>query len=323
MLAFRGNSGQAKPVTRRLGSEKHELLKGLMKDNHNDNFPAPHRKRAEKPIHSVSARLEFESEPWAPISAAQQGVNYPFGSNRELEAYHRLAISPFRFEDLLSIWRAQRPSQTSRNAPAMNIILDCEVDGAKVNEALDVLRLLHRRTIELVGPDTAEGLLVLDDSMLALYGRTFDIRELALVRVEGPIDRRDIVAMLSNAAQGRSPLEAELRGLTAAEFRREGPTIIESRNVEILASALGLDIVRYVESILRVPPGGVIQPPHSEVMRLLARSGSIRIHAQDTELLGTNVDVGICTALGRSELVADTSLIYCCPEGTWHAREAA
>jgi hypothetical protein len=152
------------------------MLEGLMKDNHNDNFNAPQRKRAKKPIHSVSARLEFESEPWGSTTAAQQGVNYPFGGNRELAAYHRLAISPFRFEDLLSIWRAQRPSQTSRNAPAMNIILDCEVDGANVDEALDVLRILHRHTIELVGPDTAEGLLVLDDSMLALYGRTFDIR---------------------------------------------------------------------------------------------------------------------------------------------------
>ena len=131
------------------------------------------------------------------------------------------------------------------------------------------------------------------------------------------------MAMLSSASHGRSPLDVEIRGVAATEFVQNGPTILESRQVDIVASALGTDLARYVESILRVPSGEIPPPPDSAVMRLLAKSGSILVRPQDTELLGNNVDVGICTSPRTRRGAIDTSLIFCRPEGTWHAREAA
>lgn len=246
------------------------------------------------------------------------GWNPVFDPTRDLAAYHRLAISPFRLEDLLSIWRIG-----AKGTETLNVVLDCEVKDAIVSDALEVLRTLHRRTVELVGPDTAEGLLILDDDALQLYAASFSIEELAIVRIDGPIDRGDIQAMLTSAAQARSPLDVELRGVAAAEFVKDGPTILESREIDVVAAALGADLARYVESVLRVPSGEIPRPPDSEVMRLLAKSGSILVRPQDTELLGQNVDVGICTSRSNRRRAIDTSLVFCRPDGTWHAREAA
>ncbi|MDG2029688.1 MAG: hypothetical protein P8J45_01660 [Phycisphaerales bacterium] len=273
-----------------------------------------------EPIRTLKARLDFESDAWKPggHQGHGQGWHQVFDQTRDLSAYHRLAISPFRLEDLLRIWGCG-----SGHEGKLNVILDCEVTGALVEDALDVLRDLHRHTVNMVGPDTAEGLLVLDDKALEVYTRSFAIKELALVRVDGPVDRGDIMAMLSSSSEGRSPLDVELRGIAATEFTSDGPTILESRQVDVVASALGTDLARYVESILRVPNGEIPPPPDSAVMRLLAKSGSILIRPQDTELLGNNVDVGICTSPKTRRGSIDTSLVFCRPEGTWHAREAA
>jgi hypothetical protein len=273
-----------------------------------------------EPIRTLKARLDFESDAWTPSREERRSTDWAHSleSNRDLSAYHRLAISPFRLEDLLSIWRFGNVGK--RN---LNVILDCEVTEARTHDAMEVLRDLHHHTVELVGPDTAEGLLILDDDALELYARTFEIKELALVRIDGPIDRGDIIAMLSSTSQGRSPLDVELRGVAATEFIKDGPTILESRQIDVAASALGTDLARYVESVLRVPNGEIPKPPDSAVMRLLARSGSILVRPQDTELLGNNVDVGICTSPRTSQGTIDTSLVFCRPDGTWHAREAA
>ena len=273
-----------------------------------------------EPVRALRARLDFESEPWTPddVNGDSRSWSPVFDQTRDLSAYHRLAISPFRLEDLLKIW-----GRDGRRSSRLNVILDCEVTGARVDDPLDVLRDLHRHTVEQVGPDTAEGLLVLDDDALQVYTRCFDIQELALVRVDGPVDRGDIMAMLSSASHGRSPLDVEIRGIAATEFVRNGPTILESRQVDTVASALGADLAHYVESILRVPSGEIPPPPDSAVMRLLAKSGTILVRPQDTELLGNNVDVGICTSPRTRRGSIDTSLIFCRPKGTWHAKEAA
>lgn len=273
-----------------------------------------------EPVHSLQARLEFESDAWTANLLGSEciGWNPVFDPTKDLAAYHRLAISPFRLEDLLSIWR-----MGAKGSRSLNVILDCEVKDAIVDNALEVLRTLHKRTVDLVGTDTAEGLLILDDNALELYAKSFAIEELALVRIDGPIDRGDILAMLTSASQARSPLDAELRAVAAAEFVRGGPTILESREIDVVAAALGMDLARYVESVLRVPSGEIPRPPDSEVMRLLAKSGSILIRPQDTELLGHNVDVGICTSRSTRRRQIDTSLVFCRPDGTWHAREAA
>jgi hypothetical protein len=297
-----------------------------MTPHHNDNMNFANV----EPIHVLKAQLDFESDAWSTTESTSIDINThgsPEAWNiwtdaldpaRDLAAYHRLAISPFRLRDLLAVWRIG-----SRKSTTKNVIIDCEVDDALVDDALSVLRTLHRRTVDLVGKDTAEGLLVLDDDALDLYTRSFRIKELQMVRIEGPIDRGDIMAMLESATTGRSPMDTELRGISAVEYREKGPTILESREVNMVAAALATDIARYVESVLRVPHGGIPRPPESAVLRLLAKSGSILVRPQDTELLGTSVDVGICTSYGDELAKIDTTLVFCRPDGTWHAREAA
>merc|ERR1711965_498956 len=57
-----------------------------------------------------------------------------FDPAREMSAYHRLAIEPMRMNDLLSIWKFGSTSKEGRN-----IILDCEVACARVDDPLKVL----------------------------------------------------------------------------------------------------------------------------------------------------------------------------------------
>ena len=212
-----------------------------------------------EPIHELRAHLDFESESWMGTDQESndgrsgEDLNFwkdAFDPAREMSAYHRLAIEPMRMKDLLSIWKFGSTSNQGRN-----IILDCEVARSKVEEPLEVLRTLHQRTVDLVGRDTAEGLLILDDDALALYAASFEIHELQMVRVNGPIDRGDITAMLENATCGNSILEAEIRSECCAEWRIDGPTIIESRNLDMIAAALGADMARYVEAFLGAEAG--------------------------------------------------------------------
>ena len=280
-----------------------------------------------EPIHELRAHLDFESESWMGTDPESNGSNDgrsgedlnfwkdAFDPAREMSAYHRLAIEPMRMKDLLSIWKFGSTSNQGRN-----IILDCEVARSKVEEPLEVLRTLHQRTVDLVGRDTAEGLLILDDDALALYAASFEIHELQMVRVNGPIDRGDITAMLENATSGNSILEAEIRSECCAEWRIDGPTIIESRNLDMIAAALGADMARYVEAFLGAEAGDVPRPPQETMIQLLARTNSIVVSPQDTQIAETSIEIGI-----RSEVqgAIQSELVFLRPHGIWQPREAA
>ena len=291
-------------------------------ENDHQGMPA-----SQEPIHELRAHLDFESESWSGsgqgLKETADGVNKD-GSNfwndafdpaREMSAYHRLAIEPMRMNDLLSVWKLGSTSNEGRN-----IILDCEVACAKVDDPLKVLRTLHQRTVDLVGRDTAEGLLILDDDALALYAASFEINELQMVRVNGPIDRGDITAMLENATSGHSILEAEMRSECSVEWRRNGPAIIESRNLDMIAAALGADMARYVEAFLGLEEGNIPRPPQETMIQLLARTNSILVSPQDTQIADASIEIGI-----RSNVqgAIESELVFLRPHGIWHPREAA
>ena len=276
----------------------------------------------------LRANLDFESESWEQSSMVDDGA---CGTNwfknfweqavdpaREMSAYHRLSITPFQLADLASVWHFASKWNKGRN-----IIIDCEVNRALVDDALAVLRTLHHRTVELVGVDNANGLLVLDDDALALYIASFEIEQLQMVRVEGPVDRSDITAILGKATGGESVLEAELRATCSVEYRADGPTILESRRIDMIAAALGADLAGYVANILRVGRADIPRPPQQEVMQLLARSGSILIRPTDIEINGGLVDIGICTNKEKNDESIDTGLVFSPTDGIWKSSEAA
>jgi hypothetical protein len=284
-----------------------------------------------RPLTELRASLDFESESWEQTNLANfDGVDGcgpnsltsfwedALDQGRELSAYHRLAITPFQLNDLISVWHFASKWNQGRN-----IIIDCEVSGARVDDALGVLRTLHRRTVELVGKDSANGLLVLDDDALALYVASFDIEQLQMVRVEGPVDRGDIYAILNKATSGESVLEAELRASSSVEFQSNGPTILESRRIDMIAAALGADLAGYVASILQIARGDVPRPPQQEVMQLLARSGSILIRPADIAVSGGMIDIGICTDKAGEDSGIDTGLVFSPTDGIWKSSEAA
>jgi hypothetical protein len=289
--------------------------------DHQDRSPS------QEPIHELRAHLDFESESWSGPEkttecstgkGAKEGLNFwhdAFDPAKEMSAYHRLAIEPMRMNDLLSIW-----SFGSKSNEGRNIILDCEVACAKVDEPLEVLRTLHRHTVDLVGCDTAEGLLILDDDALALYAASFEIHELQMVRVNGPVDRGDITAMLENATSGNSILEAEMRSDCSAEWRLDGPTIIESRNLDMIAAALGADMARYVEAFLGLEAGNIPRPPQETMIQLLARTNSILVSPEDTQIADASIEIGIRSDL---ESAIKSELVYLRPHGIWQPREAA
>ena len=284
-----------------------------------------------RPLRELRASLDFESDSWEETSiedASSTGGCHPksftgfwedaLDPARELSAYHRLAITPFQLNDLISVWHFASKWNQGRN-----IIIDCEVSGARVEDALGVLRTLHRRTVELVGTDTANGLLVLDDDALALYVASFEVEQLQLVRVEGPVDRGDIHAILNKATSGESVLEAELRASSSVEYRSDGPTILESRRIDMIAAALGADLAGYVAGVLDIARGDVPRPPQQAVMQLLARSGSILIRPTDIAVNGGMIDIGICTNKAGEDTGIDTGLVFYPTDGIWKSSEAA
>ena len=282
---------------------------------------------SQEPVHELRAHLDFESESWdgsrqdlngTADDVKKDGLNFwhdAFDPAREMSAYHRLAIEPMRMNDLLSIWKFGSTSSEGRN-----IILDCEVARAKVDDPLKVLRTLHQRTVDLVGRDTAEGLLILDDDALALYAASFEINELQMVRVNGPIDRGDITAMLENATSGNSILEAEMRSECSVEWQLNGPAIIESRNLDMIAAALGTDMARYVEAFLGLEAGNIPRPPQETMIQLLARTNSILVSPRDTQIADASIEIGI-----RSDVQGEiqSELVFLRPYGIWQPREAA
>ena len=283
------------------------------------------------PLKALRASLDFESESWDESVMMNEDGCGGSGSKcftsfwedaldpaRELSAYHRLSITPFELTDLASVWHFASKWNQGRN-----IIIDCEVSRALVDDALGVLRTLHHRTVELVGTDNANGLLVLDDDALALYIASFEIEQLQMVRVEGPVDRSDINAILSKATQGDSVLEAELRATCSVEYSAEGSKILESRRIDMIAAALGADLAGYVANILSLARGDVPRPPQQQVMQLLARSGSILIRPKDIEVNGGMIDIGICTNLAEPADSTDTGLIFYPTDGVWKSSEAA
>jgi len=291
-------------------------------DNDHQGMPA-----FQEPIHELRAHLDFESDSWnsstedlnmGPCGEKNGELNFwhdAFDPAREMSAYHRLAIEPMRMNDLLSIWKFGSTSNVGRN-----IILDCEVTCSRVDDPLKVLRTLHERTVDLVGRDTAEGLLILDDDALDLYAKSFEIRELQMVRVNGPVDRGDITAMLENATSGSSILEAEMRSECSVEWRTDGPTIIESRNLDMIAAAVGADMARYVEAFLGLEAGNIPSPPQETMIQLLARTNSILVSPQDTQIADASIEIGIRSG---AQGAIKSELVFLRPHGIWHPRDAA
>ena len=267
---------------------------------------------------ALRAVLSFESEPWAPGAGEHDPWMEALDPGVGLSAYHRLTMAPFRLSDLVSVWHF-----ASRWNQGVNIILDCEVSHARVEDAMSVLRTLHHRTVDLVGTDNANGLLVLDDDALALYAASFEVEQLQMVRVDGPIDRGDVLAMLGKSTSGESVMDAELRASASIEFRRDGPSIVESRCIDMVAAAVGTGLACYVSEVLGTPRGDVPRPPLNEVMQLLGRSGSVLVRPEDVSSDSGMIDVGICTSADREEMVVDTSLSFSPPDGTWRSGEAA
>ena len=128
---------------------------------------------------------------------------------------------------------------------------------------------------------------------------------------------------LEKATGGESVLEAELRASSSVEFKSDGPTILESRRIDMIAAALGADLAGYVANILRIARGDVPRPPQEEVMQLLARSGSILIRPTDIAVHGGMIDIGIRTRdIGEGDAI-DTGLVFYPTDGIWKSSEAA
>ena len=203
------------------------------------------------------------------------------------------------------------------------MVLDCEVEDALVDDALAVLRTLHRRTVDLVGKDTAEGLLVLDDDALDLYTKSFAIKELQMIRIEGPIDHGDITAMLEAQPQvGRRWTLSYVVSLlwNIAERVRRFSRAARSTWLQphLLRTLPVMSSRSYAFRTAAFPAR-----PSRRSCGYSPRAGLSLVRPQDTELLGNSVDIGICTAKGDELARIDTSLVFCRPDGTWHAREAA
>ena len=165
---------------------------------------------------------------------------------------------------------------------------------------------------------SAAGAAVLDDESLRRLVRRSSPHELLAVLIDGPVEHRDVDAILSAIRAGRSALEMEIRAVAAMRVMGDGSIVLQTR-VHRSADIFVAEALRnYLADLRRRPATEVSAPEIGLIDALFARSGRIDVRPIETEIYSTSIDIGISTASNGEIKPANESLIYDICSNTWH-----
>lgn len=242
----------------------------------------------------------------APLSAKIEETNFGYS----------LEIAPMRAFDALRLW-PRLSDHEEASALVYDVIAGNErrMAAAGVTPDLTLAQVAERLEIPVI-EEFSNQAIVMEPACVRELAGMLDAVALRSVLVEGPIDRRDAVAMAAAVAQGDSPLLAELRAVAAINVRRDRVIELHTRVQEQALRLVGESFRHYVASLQRRPVEEFAAPEPWQLERLLGISGSLAVRPIETDMFSTSVDVGISTSLQQRP--ADRSLIYDLPSNTWH-----
>ncbi|MCZ6835134.1 MAG: hypothetical protein O7G85_05105 [Planctomycetota bacterium] len=196
----------------------------------------------------------------------------------------RLHLQPLRFSDVMSRW------SDFGGVEAMTLLVDLE------NQAAQILP---------------------DHELRAFVGQAAN-RKFAAVRVDGPLEPRDVEAIVSAIARGDSPLEFECRAIASLHPKGAGGIELDVRHREHALLVVAEAFRHYVAALRKRSVQDVTPPETWQVQRLLDIGGEISVRPIETEVYTTSIDVGVCAESGLPSKPAMLSLIYDVFSDTWH-----
>lgn len=224
-------------------------------------------------------------------------------------------VDPIDTADVMRAWRSQR---TGRTATTRVLALTTPAAAASADAVpLDVVADVH-------GVPIAErlegGVIVLEETTVAalLAALRMDGVPRLLVRLDGPLEDADARALLAALRRGASPLDADVRAVTAIE--RTGATgelRAWSRDPDGATAFAGESFRRLVACLRAERPEAVAAPDGGLLARLLDRTGGLEIRPRETEVYSTAIDVAIRPGSAGSG-PATESIVYDLFADTWH-----
>jgi hypothetical protein len=160
---------------------------------------------------------------------------------------------------------------------------------------------------------------IFDDGGLARLLPLLDRASLCAVRVDGPIEPYDALAIDRAAAAGHSPLDVEIRASAYMRVVDDECVTLHVRDKSHALALVAENMRHYLAALTGRPLSGFDAPPLWQVERVLGITGEISVRGLETALYTTWIDVGVSTRRsGEPERPAERSLIYDLPSDTWH-----
>lgn len=224
-----------------------------------------------------------------------------------------LSLTPMRFIDAMPHWFDIDPGPHVRNLLLASPVSDANPSPAQSSPN----RLLDRGNIA-ARDSFGDDLKVLnDDGLRKLVAGSIDEKPI-VVRILGPVEEADALAVESALRQGRSALEAEVRATASLHMLSPRSVSLETREKSSCLTMVAESFRHYVAALRRCPVGDISAPQNWQMERLLDLEGEIAVRPIETEVYSSSIDIGICVQAGGPTRPANCSLIYDVFSDTWH-----
>jgi len=225
-----------------------------------------------------------------------------------------LQLSPMRFVDALPGWLG--PGAMS--GPE-TILMDAELCGSARTRADS----LPSHCATILGEEMArvavidQGCVVVRDRHLSQLAVGGGIGSLTMVRVVGPVERGDALAIRNAMHKGDPAWLADFRAVCAMRMSDDRLIELDVIDEEIGLMFIAENLRHYLAALLDRDIDTVGWASPRQIRSLLARSGTLTIRPIETDAYTTFVDVGVCT--DPDEMApSDCSIIYDLPSDSWH-----
>ncbi len=226
---------------------------------------------------------------------------------------YRLSLTPMRFIDAMGRW-----FDINSRQPPRNLLLDIPAPVSSSSPAsLTLNRLLDRCSITALD-SFGDDLKVLDDDGLRKLADGIVDEKPVVVRILGPVEEADALAVKSALSRGHSALEAEVRAIASLRMLSPRSVSLETRDKDSGLTMVSESFRHYVAALRRCPVSDISMPQNWQMERLLDVEGEIAVRPIETEVYSSSIDIGICAQAGGPTRPANCALIYDVFSNTWH-----
>jgi hypothetical protein len=255
-------------------------------------------------IKPASAQGEVNTAPIAPLQASWSQL---------LEGW-RLTLNPMRAADTVAVLTTCSAART-----AQTIVFGVAQTNVRERGCALPLAAACRRLEIPVTESFGDDAVIVSDQALRQLLSELHTTAIRVVRVDGPIERRDAMAILAAIEHGVSPLDVECRAVASMIVRDDREVELEVREQAHAAALVAENFRQYLAAVMGRAIATVSAPFHWQVQRMLEVSGGLTVRPAETDIFSGFVDVGVCAAIDDASAgPAELSIIYDIPSDTWH-----